>query len=432
MSTLVAGITAAAGGNAAIAANAARIETENNRLATAAEVKRIHQLSQGDPKKEARLTAAACSLIHCEREYPEGSEAYKFYKNLSDIGSSDALKDERTLLAAQAGFQTKAGVVPRIPIQLLFTYDWSDKAGDAATRVDNTYQLSTRALGGVQAVGGAATAMAGGSITAGGAAACGPTAGASCLVAAGGVALSFWGLDQAKAGVGTMISGQPQATVGGIVLQQVFGISPHAAELLYGLAGGTAGIVADAALAKQAATVLGKGTAADASAANSQRGPNLGQYKGADTAADETRFLLAERELKPKQGSLSGPPEMPPKNANDEMIRSIDRQNEAARILADHGLAVENLPNVGKGRKNPDLKVNGQIADVYSPTSGNLQSIRDKVVEKTAEQAPNVVINLADSPLSISEVTQYLQRNPVGAANSVILIKDGRVVSLGG
>lgn len=432
VSTLVAGITAAAGGNAATAANAARIETENNRLATAAEVKRIHQLSQGDPKKEARLTAAACSLIHCEREYPEGSEAYKFYKNLSDIGSSDALKDERTLLAAQAGFQIKAGVVPRIPIQLLFAYDWSDKAGDAATRVDNTYQLSTRALGGVQAVGGAATAMAGGSITAGGAAACGPTAGASCLVAAGGVALSFWGLDQAKAGVGTMISGQPQATVGGIVLQQVFGISPHAAELLYGLAGGTAGIVADAALAKQAATVLGKGTAADASAANSQRGPNLGQYKGADTAADETRFLLTERELKPKQGSLSGPPEVTPPNASDEMIRSFDRQNEAARILADHGLAVENLPNLGKGRKNPDLKVNGQIADVYSPTSGNLQSIRDKVVEKTAAQAPNVVINLADSPLSISEVTQYLQRNPVGAANSVILIKDGRVVSLGG
>jgi filamentous hemagglutinin len=432
VSSLVAGITAAAGGNAATAANAARIETENNRLATSAEVKRIHQLSQGDPKKEARLTAAACSLIHCEREYPEGSEAYKFYKNLSDIGASDALKDERTLLAAQQGFQIRAGVLRGVDIEPLFAYDWKDKVGDAATRVDNSYQLSTRALGGVQAVGGGTTALAGGSITAGGAAACGPTAGASCLVAAGGAALTFWGLDQAKAGVDTMISGQPQATVGGIVLQQVFGISPQAAEMLYGLAGGTAGIVADAALAKQAATVLGKGAAADASAASSQRGPNLGQYKGADTAADETRFFLTERELKPKQGSLSGPPEMPPKNASDEMIRSIDRQNEAAQILADHGLTVENLPNTGKGVKNPDLKINGQVADVYSPTSGNLQSIRDKVVEKTAEQAPNVVINLADSPLSISDVTQYLQRNPVGRANSVILIKDGRVVSLGG
>ncbi|WP_196248119.1 hypothetical protein, partial [Ralstonia solanacearum] len=51
---------------------------------------------------------------------------------------------------------------------------------------------------------------------------------------------------------------------------------------------------------------------------------------------------------------------------------------------------------------------------------------------KNAEQAPNVVINLVDSPLSISEVTQYLQRNPVGKANSVILIKGGKVVVLGG
>ncbi|MDB0524425.1 hypothetical protein [Ralstonia solanacearum] len=143
--------------------------------------------------------------------------------------------------------------------------------------------------------------------------------------------------------------------------------------------------------------------------------------------------MLTERELKPKQGSLSGPPEAPPKNASDEMVRSINRQNEAAQTLADHGLAVENLPNTGKKNiSNPDLRINGEIADVYSPRTGNLQSIREKVVEKTAEQAPNVVINLVDSPLSISEVTQYLQRNPVGKANSVILIKGGKVVVLGG
>lgn len=75
------------------------------------------------------------------------------------------------------------------------------------------------------------------------------------MAAAGGVALTFWGLDQAKSGVATMISGQPQATVGGIVLQQVFGISPAAAELLYGVAGGAAGIAGDIALARAAAGV---------------------------------------------------------------------------------------------------------------------------------------------------------------------------------
>ncbi|WP_232520322.1 hemagglutinin repeat-containing protein [Ralstonia solanacearum] len=263
VSSLIAGITAAAGGNAVTATNAARIETENNRLATSAEVKRIHQLSQGDPKKEARLTAAACALLHCEREYPEGSEAYNFYKRLSDAGGSPELAQERLLLESQKGFQIRGGLITGLSVEPLFQYNLiSDNVADAAKRVDNSYQLSTRTLGGVQAVGGAATAIAGGTITAGGAASCGPTAGAGCLVAAGGVALSFWGLDQAKAGVSTMISGQPQATVGGIVLQQVFGISPQAAELLYGVAGGVAGIAADAALAKQAGTVLAPTTRA--------------------------------------------------------------------------------------------------------------------------------------------------------------------------
>ncbi|MCK4125781.1 hypothetical protein HFK83_25995, partial [Ralstonia pseudosolanacearum] len=200
---------------------------------------------------------------HCEREYPEGSEAYNFYKRLSDAGSSPELAQERLLLESQKGFQLRGGLITGISVEPLFQYNFiSDNVADAAKRVDNAYQLSTRALGGVQAVGGTATAIAGGTITAGGAASCGPTAGAGCLAAAGGVALSFWGLDQAKAGVATMISGQPQATVGGIVLQQVFGISPQAAELLYGVAGGVGGIAADAALARQAGTVLAPTTRA--------------------------------------------------------------------------------------------------------------------------------------------------------------------------
>ncbi|MEF3063135.1 hypothetical protein V4C85_25360, partial [Ralstonia solanacearum] len=62
--------------------------------------------------------------------------------------------------------------------------------------------------------------------------------------------------------VATMISGQPQATVGGIVLQQVFGISPQAAELLYGVAGGVGGIAADAALARGSVAALSSTTKA--------------------------------------------------------------------------------------------------------------------------------------------------------------------------
>jgi hypothetical protein len=49
--------------------------------------------------------------------------------------------------------------------------------------------------------------------------------------------------------------------------------------------------------------------------------------------------------------------------------------------------------------------------------------------ETRTYQAPNVVVNLADSPLSASEVAQYLQRNPVGGLRNLILIKDGQVTT---
>ena len=161
-----------------------------------------------------------------------------------------------------------------------------------------------------------------------------------------------------------------------------------------------------------------------------KRGPNLGEYKGGNTIVDETLFYLRENELKPQKGNLTGFPEVPVKNANEEMVRSIKRQNESGQILADHGLNVEYLPNTGRPGPNPDLKINGQLADVYSPSGKNLQTIRDTVVSKSENQAPNIVINLADTPLNITEVAQFLQRNIVETARSIILIKDGRVIAL--
>ncbi|MHA6910573.1 hemagglutinin repeat-containing protein [Ralstonia pseudosolanacearum] len=148
---------------------------------------------------------------------------------------------------------------------------------------------------------------------------------------------------------------------------------------------------------------------------------------GGASLADDSEFLLGERQLPRAQGSLSGEAEAPPRNARPDQVRAVGRQNEAAKILADHGLDVEQLPNTGKSVANPDLKINGQVADVYSPTSGNLQTIRDTVVAKVGTQAPNVVINLADSPLNSSQVAAFLQRNPVPGMNNVVVIKNGVV-----
>ncbi|BEP54055.1 MULTISPECIES: hemagglutinin repeat-containing protein [unclassified Variovorax] len=198
--------------------------------------------------------------------------------------------------------------------------------------------------------------------------------------------------------------------------------------VLGGMIGGRA-IDAVAGVLERSSTVL------------TSRSPvRTGAYDGASLTVDDARALFRENELPPKQGTLRGQPEAPRANASAEDIRSITRQNEAAETLSERGLDVERLPN-NQGatkQKQPDLKINGELADVYSPRSGNVQSIWDVINKKSnpAEvntfQANNVVVNLADSPLTASEVAQYVQRNPIGGLRNLIIVKDGRVTNLNG
>ncbi|HDR8906791.1 TPA: hypothetical protein QDA83_002315 [Burkholderia multivorans] len=141
--------------------------------------------------------------------------------------------------------------------------------------------------------------------------------------------------------------------------------------------------------------------------------------------------MLTERQLPVSHGSLNGDAEMPPANAPADRVRAVQRQNEAAQILADDGLDVEQLPNSGLPGANPDLKINGQVADAYSPTTKNPQTTWDNASNNVQIQASNVVINLAHSPLSGTDVAQFLQRNPVAGMNTVTLIKNGAVIVVG-
>jgi arsenate reductase-like glutaredoxin family protein len=162
-----------------------------------------------------------------------------------------------------------------------------------------------------------------------------------------------------------------------------------------------------------------------------------GAYEGVKVRVDETTMpAVSERALPPAQGRLTGEPEVSTSSKGDQ-ARSIARQNEAAETLSQRGLDVERLPNdSGRGgQKNPDLKINGEVADVYSPKTGNVQQVLESVSKKSnplvgEQQAPNVVVNLADSPLSISEAAQYIARNPVPRLTRLIIIKNGQVVVL--
>nr|WP_243141736.1 MULTISPECIES: hypothetical protein [unclassified Pseudoflavonifractor] len=54
---------------------------------------------------------------------------------------------------------------------------------------------------------------------------------------------------------------------------------------------------------------------------------------------------------------------------NESTRRSITRENEAARTLAQWGYAVEQQPETG-GAKKPDYRIEGRIFDCYSPQAG--------------------------------------------------------------
>lgn len=127
----------------------------------------------------------------------------------------------------------------------------------------------------------------------------------------------------------------------------------------------------------------------------------------------------------PKIGSLKGEPELPPKNASPDMVRSIERQNEAAKSLARGGYDVEQLANTGKKGANPDLRINGELADVASPRTGSVGSVLMTVNDKVKKQASSVVINLADSPLTINQVGNALSLKPVEGLKKLYIMKNG-------
>ncbi|WCE32088.1 hypothetical protein [Vibrio sp. SCSIO 43137] len=133
--------------------------------------------------------------------------------------------------------------------------------------------------------------------------------------------------------------------------------------------------------------------------------------------------------LNPKKGSLRGEPETPPANANPDMIRAIDRQNESAELLANHGLEIEHLPNTGKKGGNPDISIGGRPADVYSPKSKNPNTIWDNMTYKVGHQAPDIVLNISDSPLSSSDILKFLNEKPVDGLKELYII-DGKDVIL--
>jgi hypothetical protein len=183
-------------------------------------------------------------------------------------------------------------------------------------------------------------------------------------------------------------------------------------------------------------TLLGIETATESASAEAGKKLRLRGVRGtkggnlADALNDRIGRALGPDStlLKPKQGSLTGKPELPHPNANADMVRSLTRQNESAELLANRGLDVTHLPNTGKKGGNPDLDIGGRPADVYSPKSKNPNTIRDNMVHKVEHQAPDIVLNLSDSPIPSSDMLKFLQDKPVDGLQNLYIIKGDDVL----
>lgn len=203
----------------------------DGRQLRSAESVRISALAAGNQQKETRLLLAGCALVKCSAQYSEGSIEYQQAKKLEDIGNSKALTGERALLEAQ----TLPGRFGGKDVEL-FEYTSGDKLKDRLSRIDNEYQISTRAFGALQTAGAIVTGAGSSALAAGGAASC-PTTGFGCLALAGGAAGVVWSADQASAGTQTMWYGATVPTLGGTLLANVTGMSPQQAEIAYGVLG---------------------------------------------------------------------------------------------------------------------------------------------------------------------------------------------------
>ncbi len=220
---LAAGLGAVTGG-ASGAATAFNEDTNNRQLhqdSNQNEVARLKEMANGDPQREADLVAAACALVKCSAEYPDGSDEKKYWAAIEVEGNKPERQEDRDWLKSQS--QTTSGYAAGSTWEEnrhLFTYDGVDAFGDWATK----NQVGTRALGGLQMVGGAAES-AGGMMLA-------PTCGTfvGCLAS---VYLTGAGADNAAAGSSTLFSGKATSTLGGQALQAL-GLQPGTAELLYG------------------------------------------------------------------------------------------------------------------------------------------------------------------------------------------------------
>lgn len=105
--------------------------------------------------------------------------------------------------------------------------------------------------------------------------------------------------------------------------------------------------------------------------------------------------------------------------------RSYQRENESAEILSKAGYNVEQNPAPPQKRPpgsdkvdlpKPDLKLEGNYADVYSPkdTTGEKKVFKE-IYDKSKDQASRIVLNLSDSQMTSKDIAKAIESGKYGS-----------------
>src|SRR4051812_29097509 len=127
-----------------------------------------------------------------------------------------------------------------------------------------------------------------------------------------------------------------------------------------------------------------------------------------------------------------------------EVTRSLQRENESADLLADHGYHTHQNPtreevvrarhssgDTGDPEKNPDYLVENRVFDHYAAGTGkSVRNIWSEVESKVADgQTQRVVVNLRDWGGNMGALREQFANWPVAGLKEVKVITSGGIVS---
>ena len=128
--------------------------------------------------------------------------------------------------------------------------------------------------------------------------------------------------------------------------------------------------------------------------------------------------VVAASVIKPNDSNhapgLSGNPREVKPNDSDEDKRSAQREVEVAKTLAETLQVVQQPDTKGEpepyNTHNADYRINGEIVELYSPNKRDPNGIIDKVVEKSKEQAPVVIVDLDSEIHTVTDINKFIDR----------------------